>query len=180
MSRPTLQTPRLILRPFQHSDAPDVQRLAGDIEISRVTLNIPHPYENGMAEAWISKQQAAPNTLNFAIIERENGAFYGCVGLSIDETKTKAELGYWIGVPFWNRGYCTEAARALVDYAFDVLNLEHIEARHLDINPASGSVMKKLGLTLKGVSHSSVRKGDQLHSLTHYAITRTEWLRNKK
>jgi RimJ/RimL family protein N-acetyltransferase len=175
-----LQTSRLTLRPFQLSDAPDVQRLAGDIEISRVTLNIPHPYEDGMAESWIAKQQATPHTLNFAITERETGILCGCVGLSIDEANARAELGYWIGVPFWNRGYCTEAARALVDHAFEGLNLERIEARHLNINPASGSVIKKIGLKLKGVSHQSVRKGDELHGLTHYALSRAEWLENKK
>lgn len=78
--RPTLQTRRLILRPFQLSDAREVQRLAGDRAIGDTTLTVPHPYESGMAEQWISKHQDAFNQqkeVNFAITGTGNGELVG-------------------------------------------------------------------------------------------------------
>ena len=59
----------------------------------------------------------------------------------------RAELGYWIGVPWWNRGYATEAGRALLDFGFGTLGLHRIMAHHMMRNPASGRVMQKLGMT---------------------------------
>ena len=57
-----------------------------------------------------------------------------------------AELGYWIGEPYWNRGYCSEAAKSLVQFAFEKLAVKNIMAEHLSSNPASGRVMQKLGM----------------------------------
>ncbi|RYG75335.1 N-acetyltransferase [bacterium] len=173
-----LETPRLLLRPFELSDAPAVQRLAGAIEIARVTLNVPHPYEDGMAEQWIERQQRPENrahTSNFAITQRENSELCGCIGLSVNQKQSQAELGYWIGVPFWNLGYGTEAARAIIGFAFETLQLERVQARHLDINPASGRVMQKIGMQFEGISRKGARKGNTFYDLAHYAILREDW-----
>jgi RimJ/RimL family protein N-acetyltransferase len=148
MNQPTLETKRLILRPFLQSDAKDVQRLAGNKSVSQYTLNIPFPYEDGMAEKWISSQENRwdkREEASFAIVEKTRNRLLGSVGLVKIKDKV-AEMGYWIGEPYWNQGYCTEAARQLIEYAFTSLDLDSITAEHLSDNPASGSVMKKLGM----------------------------------
>lgn len=115
--RPTLETTRLILRPFTLADASDVQRLAGARAIASTTLNIPHPYEDGLAEQWIQTHQERyekGELVNFALVLRTGHTFLGAMGLQLNPHHARAELGYWIGLPFWNQGYCTEAARAVV------------------------------------------------------------------
>src|SRR6266436_4579460 len=137
---PTLDTTRLVLRPFMVDDAPDVQRLAGVREVASTTLRIPHPYSTGMAEAWISTHRDAYEggaLVNFAIVQRTDQALIGSIGLDIDAHHANAEMGYWIGVPFWNHGYCTEAAQAVLQYGFAVLRLHRIHASHMARNPAS-------------------------------------------
>ena len=68
--------------------------------------------------------------VNFAITLRSGKSFIGAIGLRINQTDDNAELGYWIGKPYWNLGYATEAAEAVVRYSFEVLGLNRIHARH--------------------------------------------------
>ena len=150
---PTLHTDRLTLRPCTALDAPVVQHLAGDREVASTTLNIPHPYEDGMAEEWIASHVPRWEALDFlalAVTHAEDG-LVGVVSLDLSMAHRRAELGYWIGVPFWNRGYATEASRVLIDFGFEELGLNRIEAQYLMRNPASGRVMEKLGMRREGV-----------------------------
>ncbi len=179
--RPSLETPRLVLRPFGLPDAADVQCLAGDRAVADTTLNIPHPYEDGMAQAWIethAQEYAEGRQVNFAITLSAEGALIGCISLKMDrEAPGSAELGYWVGVPWWNRGYCTEAAAAVLDYGFRVLELERIHAHHLLRNPASGRVMQKVGLHAQGVARESFHKAGEREDIALYGIRRRDWLR---
>ena len=116
---PTLKTERLILRPFSISDAESVQALAGDRKIYETTLNVPHPYEDGMAEKWISSHLSQfynGNGVNLAVTLRGTGDLIGAIGLGAAKAHKRAELGYWIGAPFWNKGYCTEASKEMIEY----------------------------------------------------------------
>ncbi len=155
MSRdlPTLGTRRLVLRPFAPTDAPRVQFLAGAREIYATTLNLPHPYGAGLAEQWIGSHAAAfdgGKGVTLAITLADNGEFVGAIGLRAQSEHQRAELGYWIGVPYWNRGYCTEAAVAVIRYGFDELGLHKITSRHLKGNHASERVMVKAGMRKEG------------------------------
>jgi|SRR5882672_11216998 len=177
--RPTLETTRLILRPFTVADAPDVQRLAGDREIASTTLNVPHPYADGMAEQWISTHQAkyeSGELANFAIVRRADNTLIGAIGLRINQQHTHAELGYWIGKPYWNAGYCTEAAHAVVAYGFEGLGLHRIHASHLTRNPASGRVMQKIGMYYEGCLRQHVNKWEVFEDLALYGILRGEYV----
>lgn len=177
MPRPTLETRRLVLRPFGIADAPDVHRLAGDRRIADTTLNIPHPYEESMAEQWIASQgpaYEAGRLVNFAITVRAGRSLIGSIGLSRMAGR-EAELGYWVGVPWWNRGYCTEAARAVVDYGFGELGLERIHAHRLLRNPASGRVLEKAGLRREGLARQAFRKDGREEDIVLYGILRTDW-----
>ena len=102
--RPTLETERLILRPFESSDAGAVQRFAGDRTIADTTLAIPHPYEGGMAEEWISSHEQGFDSgehVAFAIVNTQTNQLVGAVSLDdISPCHRRAELGYWIGTPY--------------------------------------------------------------------------------
>src|SRR6478736_7801512 len=118
-----IRTGRLILRPFALTDAHQIKALAGDQRIYETTLCIPSPYEEGMAESWIATHQRCFYEGLGAVyaICQQSGLLIGAVSLARNSPFNRAELGYWIGVDFWNRGYCTEAAKAMVEYGFEVL-----------------------------------------------------------
>jgi RimJ/RimL family protein N-acetyltransferase len=173
---PILRTARLVLRPFVLADAPVVQRLAGDESVASSTLNIPHPYEDGMAERWIEKQAGeweAGASLVLAVTTHADG-LVGAVGLDLTPAHRRAELGYWIGVPFWNRGYATEASAALIAHGFEELGLNRVMARHITRNPASGRVMKKLGMRPEGVMREHIVKWDEPEDIAIYGILRSD------
>ncbi len=178
-TQPELRTERLLLRPFVLADAPTVQRLAGDREIASPTLNIPHPYEDGMAEAWISTHQQQfqdGELVNFAIVRQRDGVLIGAIGLmAINRQHENAELGYWIGKPYWNNGYCTEATKAILRYGFSALGLNRIHSVHLGRNPASGQVMKKAGMVYEGCQRQHVKKWGIFEDLEMYAILKSEY-----
>ena len=178
-TRPTLTTERLILRPFVPEDAADVQRLAGDRAIADTTLNIPHPYEDGMAEEWISTHQRMfdeDKGLTLAVTAKHGGDLIGAISLmGINRRFSRAELGYWIGKPYWNEGYCTEAGLAVLKYGFEEMGLNRIFATHLARNPASGRVMVKLGMTYEGTQRQHASRWDRFEDLVLYGILASEW-----
>jgi len=176
--QPTLFTERIILRPYALNDAKELQRLIGDRAIADTTTNIPHPYEDGMAEEWISRRQETFErgvSVQFAITHREQGFFMGGIGLMIDREHERAEVGYWIGEPYWNQGYCTEAARAVLKYGFEVLKLNRIHANHFKRNPASGRVMQKIGMKHEGSLRQHVKRWGQFEDCETCGILRSEY-----
>jgi ribosomal-protein-alanine N-acetyltransferase len=175
---PTLKTERLVLRAFTLRDAPDVQRLAGEWEVARTLLSVPHPYEAGMAEEWISEHRPAferGEGVNFAVLLRERGELCGSCGLLINPRDANAELGYWIGVPYWGRGYATEAAREVVRYGFEQLWLHRIYAAHFGNNPASARVLKKIGMSYEGTRREHHRKRGDYEDRVEYGLLVSEW-----
>ncbi len=177
---PRIETERLILREFELSDANEVQRLVGDWAVAETLIGMPHPYGDGIAEVWIEslkKDYAVGEIVNFAVCEKESGALVGSLGLKeIKEEHQRAELGYWIGKEFWNRGYCTEAGQAAIKYGFEVLGLNRIFAHFLVWNPSSGRVMSKLGMKPEGVlrQHIAGRDG-AFEDFSIYGILKKEW-----
>lgn len=175
---PKFETERLRLRFFELSDAERVRELAGDKAISDTTLHIPYPYEKGMAEEWISTHRIkfeSGESIHFAIILKTTDELIGAVGLIIDKGSNRAELGYWIGKEYWNRGYCTEAAGAIVDYGFGQLFLRKITASHFSGNLSSGKVMSRIGMKEEGCLRKHVAKNSKFEDLVVYGILREEW-----
>lgn len=165
-----------MLRPFALADAADVQRLAGDAQVSGTTLNIPHPYPDGLAEEWIAGHApawAARTTVTFAVTQL--GELRGAIGLVLREKHQRAEVGYWIGRPWWGQGLATEALKALLAFAFERLQLNRVQATHLIRNPASGRVMQKAGMVLEGVHREMYLRNGRPEDVAHYAILRREW-----
>lgn len=175
--QPPLTTPRLCLRPLTADDAPAIQTLAGDFAVADTTLTVPHPYPDGVAETWIAthvEQYQAGQPAVFAITLKDDGTFLGTIGLALQPPFQRAELGYWIGVPFWNRGFCTEAARAMVEYGFSVLGLHKICAHHFTRNPASGRVMQKIGMRKEGTLRDHVLRWNRFEDVDAYGLLATE------
>jgi RimJ/RimL family protein N-acetyltransferase len=177
-----LRTERLTLRPLGLDDAPVVQRLAGEKDIASTTRLIPHPYPPGAAEQWIGMlpdlyQRAEAINWGIAL---ESGPILGTIRLVLNAADNHAEIGYWVGKPFWNNGYCTEAARAVAAYGFDVLGLERIFANYLARNPASGRVLSKLGMRQEGLLRRHRRKFGRYEDLIVCGITKAEWQQQKR
>ena len=156
------RTPRLLLRPGWAEDAPALARAIADEAVVRNLSAAPWPYALGDAEAYLAapKDPALPS---FLIVARTDltPVLVGACGLA-RRASGRVELGYWIARPFWNRGYATEAGRALVDIA-TTLGLPALDVSHFLDNPASGRVLEKLGFTATGLTaprHSCARGGD--------------------
>jgi len=180
MSVPTLHTARLTLRPFTASDVPAVQEHASAYEVALNTLTIPHPYPEGAAAEWIAKhpQDFEENRIHHFAIEAQrsggDGQLVGAIGL-IMKGDAIAELGYWVGVPFWGRGYASEGAREVVRYGFEECRLRRVFACHFLRNPASGRVLQKVGMKYEGTLRHHVMKWDEYVDLAFYGILREEW-----
>ena len=175
---PVLETARLRLRPYALADAPKVQRLAGEKAVAATTASLPHPYPDGAAAVWIATHAAKwadHEEMIFAITLKGSGEMLGAIGLVLSPAHEKAELGYWMGLPYWNKGYASEAARAVIDCGFRSLGLNRIQAHHMAVNPASGRVMEKAGMTREGVSPQALKKTGQFHDLVFYGVLRRDW-----
>jgi len=177
--QPTLTTLRLTLRPYTFADASAVAALAGRREIADTTMAIPHPYLVQHATDWISGQSISwkeGREVVFAIVFREETKLIGAVGLrEIDKAHSHAELGYWIGVDWWGRGFATEAARAVVEFGFQSLKLNRIHAHHMLRNPASGRVLQKVGMRPEGVLRQRVCKWGVFEDVAILAVIKSEW-----
>lgn len=176
--QPILKTKRLRLRSFSLEDAACVQKLAGDKEIARTTLHIPHPYNDGDAEKWINTHEPMfrlGELVNYAIVLADTDELIGTIGLTLSKDYDRAEMGYWIGQPYWGCGYCTEAARALLKYGFTELRLNRIFAHYMTNNPASGKVMKKIGMEYEGNCRQHVKRWGEYQDINIYGILRSDY-----
>ncbi len=176
--QPTLETERLRLRPFRPQDAAEVRRLAGDPEVSATALDLPFPFEEGMAAAWIAthaREFAVGRLAAFAVTRRETGELLGAAGLMREPQHERASLGYWIGRAHWGQGYATEAAGAVVAFGFREWDLRRIHADHLVRNPASGHVLRNLGMRPEGVLREHVIHRGTVEDLALYGLLRSEW-----
>ena len=159
MLQPTLDTERLELRPFKLSDAERVNELAGNLEVAKTTLNIPHPYTEDIARDWICSHTDTDGQkarIVYAITLKKVADVIGAISL-INIEGGEARLGYWVGEPYWCSGYCTEAVAAILKFSFEKLRLYRIYATHMTSNPASGRVMEKNGMIHIGVSNMEDR-----------------------
>jgi ribosomal-protein-alanine N-acetyltransferase len=183
---PTLRTERLVLREFTLEDAPELHRLAQAGEVARMMLHHPHPYEEGTAEQWISGLRPMFEVgygTTFALVQREGGALVGTVSLytrAPDGTAVLGEegtglLGFWLGVPYWNKGYATEAVAEVVRYGFEERGLRRIRANHFGSNAASGKVLRKVGMSHLGTRPNYYEKWGNTEDREEYVLLAQDW-----
>jgi len=152
-SIPVLETERLTLRAPRHED---VKALAALINDRRIAVNlavVPHPYSVDDAKQFIETVNKGDSEAGFMITL--DGALIGGCGMHLREGVP--EIGYWLGVPYWGRGFATEAARAVIDYAFGDLGYETLQAGARVTNPASRRVLEKCAFQWTGVRLSRIR-----------------------
>lgn len=169
-----MKTERLCLRPLRITDAEIVQEYAGDARIAKMTTQIPHPYPPMAAEEWISMRSEGPD-LTFAVTLAEGGALVGMMGIHPAPDGLRAEIGFWIAVPHWGHGYCTEAAREILRFCFEELGFERVSACHMAGNEASGKVQRKIGMRHEGVQRWGLARFGTLVDRVCYGIIRPEW-----
>lgn len=164
----------LLLRPWEARDIDALLRYANNRNVW-INLNdrFPHPYLRADAEAWVARCAAsAANPMHFAMIVDDHAI--GGVGLEMlsDVHRLTANIGYWLGEPFWGRGLATAAVRALSDYAFRTFPLERLQAFVFEWNPASARVLEKAGYTFEGRLRRSIVKDGRIGDSLVYARLR--------
>ena len=175
---PQLITNRLLLRKFLIIDSVIVAKLAGVFEIADTTIRIPYLYKEEEAKKWIKRHDdwfVNEQSINWAITLKENKNLIGAISLmNIDKNNNHAELGYWVGKPYWGRGYATESAEALINYGFEVIKFNRFHAHHLSRNSASGKVLLKIGMKREGTLREHIVKWDQFEDIELYGILKSD------
>jgi len=168
---PVLKTDRLVLRALCQRDVPVIVQLAGDRRVAENTARIPHPYTAADAEGLLASINQKGSETVFAL--ELDGALIGMSGL--DPRTDGAELGYWLGVPFWGCGYATEAVRAVIDYAFSELGHELLHSGARVSNPASRRVLEKCGFQWTGVQLCRIRAINSAAPIDRFRLDRRLW-----
>ncbi len=150
--RPVIETERLLLRAPHINDIDALAHLANNFKVAMMLSRMPHPYTLQDAADFVNRTAAhgAIGKGAYAITKADNGAFLGCCGVQPQEDPRILELGYWLGEPFWSKGYATEAAHAVIDAAFADQAVSHLEARCRVMNVASRRVIQKCGFQFQG------------------------------
>ncbi|MCZ2260910.1 GNAT family N-acetyltransferase [Sporosarcina sp. G11-34] len=178
-----LETKRLLLRPLISDDSEKIEELAGDYDVAKSTLNIPHPYPKGSAIQFIESILTAEKNnevVMFAITEKESQQLIGLINLNLAAPYKRGELAYWIGKQYWGRGYGTEATKELLNYGFIHLNLNKIFAASFTSNPGSWRIMEKVGLKYEGTLKQHVVRFGEYCDLAYYGLLRREFEKKYK
>lgn len=158
-------------------DADAVQVFAADPRITSMTT-LPEPYPENGAAWWIADllpRQRAGTEYAF-VMEATQGQFVGVCGLAdVKGPGGAAELGYWVGVPFWGRGYASAACAWVLEFAFQTLQLEEVHAYPLEENGASRRVLEKHGFSLEALVPNKYPKWSAERRLAFYRLTRSQW-----
>jgi RimJ/RimL family protein N-acetyltransferase len=147
---PSLGTERLLLRGTVRSDAEALEALLNDYAVAAMTCSAPHPFSREDAEGWVDRGMAGDwdREARF-VIEHHAFGVVGALGFKLNE-RDRPEVGYWLGRPYWNRGYATEALRAGLSWARREWRKKAVFAGHFADNPASGQVLCKAGFLYTG------------------------------
>ena len=145
-----LKTPRLSLRAPRPGDAPAIAALADDFDVARMVTSMPYPYTLADAEGFVDKARSADPAEERAFAIEADEGLVGVIGLHGKHGGGAPEIGYWLGRPYWGRGYATEAAKAAIAWAHGEWDRPFLIAAHFTDNPASGAVLCKAGFLYTG------------------------------
>ncbi|MGE4123622.1 MAG: GNAT family N-acetyltransferase, partial [Solirubrobacterales bacterium] len=173
---PRLETARLVLRAPRPEDAGWIERLAGDWEVAKLTARIPHPYPPGEAARFIASLPEGDG-LTFAIERRGDAETIGMIGARPGDAE--AELGYWIGRPFWGQGFASEALEALVRHLFLRHRFQRLVASARPENRASIRVQEKTGFAFAGRGEEAAPARGGVMPVEFRALDRAGWERRR-
>lgn len=175
---PLLMTKRLIIGVPSPRHADQIVALANNRRVAEMVATMPHPYTASDAMRWIGqcRSEASPQVYRFAIFLRSNpDTLIGACGLVPLETDGESHLGCWIGEPFWGKGYATEAAQTVVDYAFGATDLDRIDCACRVTSPASRRVIEKCGFQCRDMMmFHSLGAGGRV-AAQRYTLDRKTW-----
>ena len=169
---PTIETERLILRPFKIEDAKDIFAYASDGENTRYMMFERHKSVDD-ALTFINselKNYEKGNCYDYAFVLKETGGVIGSGGSMAVNIPHSAEIGYIINKKYWCRGLVPEAMSALVDYFTKELKIKRIEGKHFVGNDKSGRVMEKLGMQYEGTMRQKVSAQGRYWDVKQYAL----------
>ena len=175
---PVLHTSRLMLDDFCESDKPALLRLISNKEVARTTLRIPHPCSLHDVEAWLVERASdyrAGQAIRWAMRLRD-GELIGGISLTLNKAFESAELGYWVGKPFWGNGYATEASRKVITYGFESLQLNRIEAHSMFINEGSKKILERIGMRYEGLHPQMVKRWGTFMDVISFGMLRSDYL----
>jgi RimJ/RimL family protein N-acetyltransferase len=179
----TIRTGRLTLRPLRASDAGPITLHASDLRLARMTALIPHPYPPGAAQAFIEATLSGRRDEEVWAIDATPAGGEELVGIvgfrpAHDDPADEShggELGYWVGPPYWNAGYATEAVTALVAHLFGPRGIAALEAPVFADNLPSAAVLAKAGFRETGATRIySVARGEEVPSRV-FRLDRGNW-----
>lgn len=169
-----LETESLHLQPYQIDQASQVKELAGDEAVAATTF-VPHPYRQEEAEEWIrSHSDWIENNKAYplAMVLKSTGELVGTMTLRVDSKHRKGELAYWVGKPYWGQGYATQAAKRIMEFGFESLNLHRIWSAAMTTNPASAKVMQKAGLSYEGTLKEDIFHWGEYKDIDVYGVVK--------
>ena len=172
-STPVLETERLLLRAPRLDDAKAIVSIINDRRIAENTARIPHPYSLADAHTFLGEIDRTPGAPCFLIALADGTVIGGCGIVSL--SGPDPEIGYWIGVPYWGRGYVTEAVRALIDHAFGEFGCDRLAGRARVSNPASRRVLQKCGFQWTGVGLCRFRALASSAPVDRFRLDRGQW-----
>jgi len=175
---PTLHTPRLILGQLEIGDIPVILKYVDNPKITNNLRNVPHPYYEKDAIFWLNMVRQgfdSQTDYTFRLGLKETNEFIGAMSLLPKKPHHKAEAGYWIGEPFWNKGYASEALSAVLKFGFEALELNKIYAMYYDYNPISGKVMVKNGMVKEAELVNNEFKDGKFVTEIQYRLTKHEY-----
>ena len=165
----------LVLRSFQDSDKAALSLLCNNLNIwNNVRDALPHPYTEKDAEEFIEFACSKDPQEIFAITHKE--VLVGCIGIhpQTDVYRFSAEVGYWIGEPYWGQGFATRALNLIIDYGFDQLNMTKLYAGCFGFNEVSQKVLLKAGFKKEAVHQMAVYKNEAYHDEIRYALFKND------
>jgi RimJ/RimL family protein N-acetyltransferase len=174
-----LNTERLIIRPLSEQDSEVIYKNVKEYDIAKWTINIPHPYPKDGAIKFIKQTKELMKkgmSYELAIQIESTKEVVGVISLmKVDRRHKNAELGYWVAKKFWNRGIASEAAFRVMEFGFQVLNLERIYAKCFHNNEASRRVMENVGMKHEGKFRHEVFKENKFIDTIYYGILKGDW-----
>jgi len=182
-SMPTLETRRLILRRIAMHDAGDIFEYSKDKEVARHVL---WSAQKDVSEAkdycrFMMKRYRCDQPSSWGIIEKATGRLVGTIGyMDHNEDNATVEVGYSLARWLWNGGYMTEALARVIEYTFEAMDINRIEAQHELDNPSSGRVMEKCGMQKEGVLRQRLYNKGRYVDVALYAILKEDYEKRNK
>lgn len=181
LSSPILVSERLLLRTPEATDINAISHLANNINVAAKVSRMPHPYTIKDAENFVDRvASGAMGKCVYAVTRNDTRDFIGCCGLQAQEGGNGLEIGYWLGEPYWNKGFATEAAQTLIDFGFRHFDVDFIDGRVRVMNIGSRRVLQKCGFQFQGTGMAASLALGGMVAVEWFRLDRKTWgsLRN--